>query len=567
MAKKAKSVRSTEKPRQNTPLVFLLLVLIPLFGGYYLFSVFLTGAALALLLLYEVWRTGAMRLPVGPEAWCLYSLAGCTLLTAPFGVSGGMAFAGALRLAVWVLFFLYASTYSPRERADILDVIAYEGAILSLVTIAGFLYDAAAGIDDPNGRIDGLFQYANTWSLYLLICLILLILRERRRTLDWPAMAVLLCGIYLSGSRGVFLLLLPLALVWGVYQLARRRDAKTVVIAAAAAVSIGALATVLSGGLVLDRLRAITLTSSSLNGRLLYCIDGLNMLLRHPLGVGYGGYLYLQPLEQTGVYILRFIHNEYLQAALDGGIPAGLCMAGLCAAMLLRKGAPARERAVVFAVAAHALIDFDLQFSAVAFLLLLCGSGGRYREIVPRRRRASAALCAACVLVLGYFSIVYALDFFERSAAAYALFPADLSLAEKRLQSFPDVEGAEPVADAIIASTDLSMLAWDCKLAAAARRADVSAMAEYKYRYLRLNRYRGEVYEDFAALLENARVQGSEPELVRYKILAQTVITQLEEVNRTTSFLAYRIADKPELDFSPQIYMRLNQIIERIDNS
>ena len=567
MAKKTKSVRGAEKPRQNTPLVFLLLILIPLFGGYYLFSVFLTGAALALLLLHTAWRSGAVRLPVGPEAWCLYILAGCTLLAVPFAVSAGMAFAGTRRLAVWGLFFLYASTYSPRERADILDAVAYEGAILSLITIAAFLYDAAAGIDDPNGRIDGLFQYANTWSLYLLICLILLILREKRRALDWPAMAVLLCGIYLSGSRGVFLLLLPLALVWGWRQLARRRDVKTVAAAAAAAVSIGALATVLSGGLELGRRRAITLTSSSLNGRLLYCIDGLKMLLRHPLGVGYGGYLYLQPLEQTGVYILRFIHNEYLQAALDGGLPAGLCMAGLCAAMLFRKNVSARERAVVFAVAAHALIDFDLQFSAVAFLLLLCGCGGRYREIVPRRRRASAALCAVCALVFGYFSAVYLLDFFNRPAAAYALFPADLSLAEKRLQSFPDVESAEPVADAIIASTDLSMLAWDCKLAAAARRADVSAMAEYKYQYLRLNRYRGEVYEDFTALLENACVQGSDPELVRYKILAQTVITQLEEVNRTTSFLAYRIADQPELDFSPRINTRLNQIIERIDNS
>lgn len=567
MAKKRKSARGAEKPRQNTPLVFLLLALVPLFGGYYLFSVFLAGAVLTLLLVHTVWRAGAVRLPTGPEAWCLYILTACSLLTIPFAVSAGMAFAGTLRLAVWVLFFLYAATYSPRERADILDAVAYEGAVLSLIAIVAFLCDAASGIDNPNGRIDGPFQYANTWSLYLLVCLILLMMRERRRAADWPAMAVLLCGIYLSGSRGVFLLLLPLTLLWGGYQLVKRRNVKTVAAAAVAAVSIGALATVLSGGLVLSRLRAITLTSSSLNGRLLYCMDGLNMLLRHPLGVGYGGYLYIQPLEQTGVYILRFVHNEYLQAALDGGIPAGLCMAGLCAAMLLRKGAPVRERAVVFVIAVHSLIDFDLQFSAVAFLLLLCGSGGRYRETALPRRRASAALCALCALVFGYFSTVYALDFFERPAAAHALFAADLSLAEKRLQDFPDVEHAEPVADAIIASTDLSMLAWDCKLAAAARRADLSAMAEYKYQYLRLNRYRGEVYEDFAALLENACVQGSDSELVRYKTLAQAAITQLKEVNRTTSFLAYRIADKPELDFSPQIYARFNQIIERIDNT
>ena len=133
------------------------------------------------------------------------------------------------------------------------------------------------------------------------------------------------------------------------------------------------------------------------------------------------------------------------------------------------------------------------------------------------------------------------------------------------VQSFPDVDSAQPAADAIIASTDLSLLAWDCKLAAAAQRADLPAMVESKYQYLRLSRYRGEVYQDFADLLENACVQGSREELVRYKTLAQSVLSQLEEVNQATSPLAYRIADKPELEFTPRIADRMNQIIERID--
>ena len=154
MAKKARRVPPKERPRQNTPLLFLLLIMVPLFGGYYHFSVFLSGAALVLLLLHGVWRAGALRLPVGPEAWCLYGLCGLTLLTIPFGVSSGMAFAGSLRLAVWVLFFLYAATYTDQERADILNAVAYEGAVLSLITIAGFLYDAAAGIDEDTADQD-----------------------------------------------------------------------------------------------------------------------------------------------------------------------------------------------------------------------------------------------------------------------------------------------------------------------------------------------------------------------------------------------------------------------------
>ena len=159
-----------------------------------------------------------------------------------------------------------------------------------------------------------------------MICLILLLLKDRRRSIDWAAMAVLVCGIYLSGSRGIFLLFLFMALGWGGWSALREKKILPVALGALGVIAIGALAVVFSGGLVLDRLRAITLTSSSLNGRLLYDLDGLQMLLRHPLGVGRGGYLYIQPLEQTGVYTLRSIHNEYLQAALDGGVSAWFSM-------------------------------------------------------------------------------------------------------------------------------------------------------------------------------------------------------------------------------------------------
>lgn len=552
-----------ERPRTNTPLLFLLLLIIPLFGGYYNFSVLACGAALVLLLCRTAYASGTLRLPVGPEAWCLYGLCACHLVTVPFAVSPGMAFTGFLRVAVWVLFFIYAASYSREERKQILDAAAYEGAILSLLATAAFLYDSAAGVANRNGRIDGLFQYANTWALFQLICLILLLLKDRRRKIDWAAMAVLVCGIYLSGSRGIFLLFLFMALAWGGWSVLREKKLLPAALGALGILAIGALAVVLSGGLVLDRLRAITLSSSSLNGRLLYYLDGLQMLLRHPLGVGRGGYLYIQPLEQTGVYTLRAIHNEYLQAALDGGIPAGLCLVGLAAALLFRKGAPLRERAVAFAVAAHALIDFDLHFSAVAFLLLLCGSGGKCRQIsLPRRPLLASG--ALLVLVFVYFTTAYYLDFTGRAKPAYTMFPADLSLAENYLQTFSSVEQAEPMADRIIEATPLSMVAWDCKFGAAARRADLPAMVEAKYRYLRLSRYRGEVYEEFTSLLENACAQGSQGELSRYLTVTQNVIQQLEEVNNMTNPLAYRIADKPQLAFSGEILERLHQIEERL---
>lgn len=562
MAVKKRPATPAEKPRTNTPLLFLILLIIPFYGGYYTFSVLLCGAVLVPVLVHASRRAGTLLLPTGVQAWCLYGICAFQLLALPAAVSVGMAFAGWLRTMVWILFFLCAATYSPPEREAILDAVAYEGGLLSLLSTVTFLYNNAAGLQDANGRIDGPFQYANAWALYLLVCLLLLALRRERRRADWPAMAAITVGIFLSGSRGIFLLALLLAVLGGGWYILRRRRVLPVLLAAMAVAALGALAVLASGGVVLERLGAITLSSSSLNGRLLYALDALQMLLRHPFGLGRGGYLYLQALEQTGVYTLRAVHNEYLQAALDGGIPAGILTAALAAALLLRKNVPLRERAVMFAISVHALIDFDFHFTAVVFLLLLCGAGGRCRRLTLPSRPALAAAGAA-VLVFGYFAAVYYMDFSGRTGAAWAMFPADLSLAENRLQSCASIDEAEPIADRILEQTDLSMLAWDCKFAAAARRASLPDMVEAKFRYLRLNRYRGEVYKEFTALLENAWAQGSPEELSIYRYLAQTVIEQLEEVRAHTNPLAYRLADKPDLDFSQEILQRLQILKER----
>lgn len=556
--------RKKERDRKNTALGVLLLLLIPLYGGYYDFSTLLAGAALAGILAWEAARGGGLKIPAGPEAWCLYGICACRFLTVPFAVSPGMAFTGGLRALAWVLFFLAAAAYTPGERRSILDAAAYEGALLSLASSAGFLYARLRGTGPLNGRDGGFFQYANAWGLFQLVCLLLLLLRKERKRADWPAMGVLLCGVFFSGSRGALLLLFFLALAYGLGLLARRRSARPLLAGAGALALALGLTALLSGGMVLERLGAVSLSSSTLNGRLLYALDGLRLLAECPLGAGRGGFFYWQALRQTGVYTTRFLHNEYLQAAVDGGVFCGLLTLGLAASLVFRRGAEPRERAAAFTVCAHALIDFDFQFTALVFLLLLCGSGGRtVRTALPRR--GAATLGAALALALGFFSLVYYLDFSGRSAAAYRLFPWDLSVAENALQVYGSPEEARPLAGRIAASTDLSLVAWDCLYQDAARRGDGPGMAGAKYRYLRLNRYRGGVYRDFASLLERLWPRGSPEELRQYRALAQGALEQLKEVRENTSPLALRIADRPDWSFEEEVRRSLERTAGEID--
>ena len=557
-----------EVPRYNTALLMLMLLCVPLYGGFHTGHALLAGVILALLLAFRVHSAGKLLLPTGPKAFCLYGLFLCQLLTLPFAVNPGMAFTGALLWGVWLLFFLCCFTYTPAERRIMLDSLADEGALLSALFTLLFLGQRLAGVPDANGRLDGPFEYANTWALYQLVCIVLLLGRERRRKWDFPAVGVLLPGILLSGSRGVLLLTFPAAALWGLSRLCRfRGKLPRWTLPTAAGGAVLAAAALLGSGL-LPRLGSLLSLgdSYSLNGRLLYWKDALRMLSRRPLGLGRGGYYYLQTLEQTGIYTVRHAHNEYIQAALEGGVLCGVLLLGLLLCFFLfRRDVPVREGAAVCLIGLHALVDFDLQYPAVAFLLLLCLSGGRRRELSLSglRKKAAAGALALSALLLGYFSLAYTLDFLGRPVLASRMFPAGLELAEHALSALGETPAGEAEALRITEMTDLSMLAWDSLNAAAARRADKPGMAEAGFQYLRLNRYRGEVYEEFAEVLKNVYASCTAAEWERCRPLARAAAELLRDTRDRTDPLAYRLSIVPNFDFAALVSQRLDALYAR----
>ena len=60
---KKRDVRAIQRERKNTPLVILLLILVPLYGGYYNAFAFAAGTVLACVLLGTILRTGTLVLP------------------------------------------------------------------------------------------------------------------------------------------------------------------------------------------------------------------------------------------------------------------------------------------------------------------------------------------------------------------------------------------------------------------------------------------------------------------------------------------------------------------------
>ena len=66
--------------------------------------------------------------------------------------------------------------------------------------------------------------------------------------------------------------------------------------------------------------RETVFLKSTLAWRLIYYCDAVRVIIRHPLGIGVYGWQNLQYGIQSAAYSVKYVHNGFLQLALDGGI-------------------------------------------------------------------------------------------------------------------------------------------------------------------------------------------------------------------------------------------------------
>lgn len=164
------------------------------------------------------------------------------------------------------------------------------------------------------------------------------------------------------------------------------------------------------------------------------------------------GYYFLQPQFQTGNYVTRFVHNDILQLGLDAGIFPMIALAVMIAANIWNKNNTKQNKTILIILLLHSLFDFDLQFSVMFFLLLMCMSEGDQKNYVWRWK-GIAGICGSFTLVCIYFSIALVLSHIGMEQAALYLYPSNTSARESLMQK---QEGGR---DAEILIEDNGMLA------------------------------------------------------------------------------------------------------------
>lgn len=436
------------------------------------------------------------------------------------------------------------------ERSTVLNDLPWIGAVTVLVSFALQFIPSLHGLFTSSDRLAGFFQYPNTFACFMLLGLEILILNEEKINV-WRVLCaiVLVFGLIQSGSRTVFVLAIPALLVSLFIRL--RKKPKVLVIGA---VSVAAVFIVmilaLGGSYSVSHLLALSTSESTLLGRLLYWKDALPVIGSHPFGLGYLGYYMSHGSFQTGLYSVRWVHNELLQMLLDiGWIPAVIAIVAVVKAVLAKQ--PTVRKVVLLTLLAHCMMDFDLEYIAMYFIVLLCldwdtGKTKTLKLTVP-------AKAVSAVLILGslYIGVGSTLYYSGKTEASVKVYPWNTQARMELLTEAETAEEMDEQADAILALNDTIALAWDAKAEAAYSRGDFGAVIDAKNNALANTKYiRSEYVDYFNKLAVGYQLYLQAGDTKSAQICLDEIIgihSRIDRVLAATDELAWKITDKPYL--------------------
>lgn len=548
-------------------------------GVFHVWTSALLSIVILACLVYQS-RRQPLHLPGHIGFWAAVVTVAAYALCSLWAVDKALAPFGAVKYLPVPLFFLLCANRPGEEVRTARNLLPYLGAASVVLSLVLGCIPGLQGLFYVNSRLAGFFQYPNTFALYLLLGLIVGLQSDASATWKYPVAALNLSGILLSGSRTVFFLLAAYTLVRILTGKGSARFVPAFVLvglvlaAACYAAGTGSLS-------YASRFLTAPWKSSTLLGRLLYVQDAIPIVLRHPFGLGYMGYSFLQGSFQTGVYSVANAHNELVQLLLDvGWIPAGITIAAFI--QIFRE--TDREGKILLAcLCIHSHLDFDFQYIAIALLPVLLVEHASATPAASKRVRANhrksqgaprqagrlpgsavAAVAAVLAAVSMYFGVISGAEYCKDYTAVLTLYPNHTYALMEELKAAGSTEEVSNLSERILAHNKSVSLAWSAKARVAYARGDFTTVISAKTEAISLSPYTLEEYLDFFDMLykgyelytENNMADSAE--FCRQCLLS--IPSLLEDTLNHTSSLGRRIADQPNLILPAEYQTILSEI-------
>lgn len=535
---------------------FLLAVMACLWGGIYDFTVAIYGICFAIGLFVVVKAKQTLQITGNYATLAMVLLLAGFVISMIFARDKGIAFLGVLRILVFFLFWVFWSNLNPETRESFWYKLTDIVAVLTVGAVFCYFIPGVKTYLFRAGRLGGVLQYSNTYAILLLILLIGLFYRKQKQNskvpkwLSYVEAGIFIAGILWCGSRSAFVLLV-IALLLLLVKKRKQIQWKWMLlpgicIVGAACISI----------FVLDydiaRLADLTLSSSTLNGRILYWRDALVQLGHHPAGLGYMGYYFMQPQFQTGNYTVKYVHNDILQFGLDGG---WIALAGILLLFfggILHKKNTEKNRLILVFLLLHVLFDFDLQYGLLFCILLMCADtdGAKVWKI---KKADVYGISIAGMVVGAYFAIALGSSFAGNQQLATAMYPGNTFAWEEQMNEEQDAKAAEK----IIQKNGMLASAYECEAVSWIPSGDYEKAADAVSEMLQRAGYQSDYYNQAVYELSyclQAAVEANDMES------AQDILNEIQSVpdlikakeKQATTF-AWRINDSPKIELEESI--------------
>lgn len=531
-----------------------------LFGMYYEFSAYFGQIFILVILLIKVLKTKKCKMYLNLSSVSLAVISAGYLLTCIYAVDKGMAILGFLKFTIPLTFAILLMQYSKEETIKMMRPIPIAGTIMVILSA---IFKYIPFLPDvfylQNGRMMGFLQYANTFALFLLIGIIVVGYSQEKK---WKVIIyniILLFGILVSGCRTIQVL----TLLNYIIMIFKQKEFRIYFIALILIAITGTITYVLITGNfnTIGRYLTISTASRSLQERLLYYKDAIPLILRHPFGLGYMGYSYIQPQIQTGIYQAAYVHNDFLQLILDIGIIPTIILIIAIIKSLISKEKSLSIKLILITIALHLLIDFDLQFMIIFLILVMTlnlWDGKKYEYEANKM-----ILIGAESILIGvylYFGIVTLFNYFNKDEIASKMYPiyteSNISIANNYWEN-DDISNSYKIASNMQKTDKELGMIYNIKAYYYLNNKNWNLMEKNKKRYIEINKYDMKEYEDYVLMLSQAieyYAQKDEMEkAVEYIKKVTEVPSIIEHVKSLTSSVSYNLKDVPNFELSENV--------------
>jgi len=516
------------------------------FGGYYEFVNTIFSSILILIFLFEVFIHKANIQNITDSFWFGIVLFLGYGISCFYAVDQGIALEGVGKKSLFLVWGCILLLLSKEEKKSLLSWIPYIGVAMVISSGIGYFIPALQEYVFTQNRLTGWFQYANTCGGFLLVGSVILVLKEKKSKWEIATLLFLLVGILLTGSRSTFLILM-LVYVYLLIKISAMR--KSLFLAGVIAVVGIVLVMVFTGNTDnIARITTLFSESSTIYGRALYNYDGFHQLIKHPFGLGYLGFFYIQNGIQTGLYSVRYIHNDWLQIGLDIGLlPMSLVLIILFRNLWKRRKDTV-EFLILFVLILQSFMEFNLEYSVMGMMLMLCL---REESISLSKdkfiKTVTVSVCSIMLLPLIYISIPLTLGYMDKSELALKYYPWETNEQLKLLSQCEDEKKAEELAQDILKRNETCSLAYDALGIVAINEGRYKDAVTYMKKSIDYNRYEIQGYEQLEWLLIQV-VQQAVTDDVDYYVNEYEKLSQLKEKNqKEVSYFGEKIVDKVKL--------------------